>query len=124
MVFFSSFLLRMGVLLVVFFLSSTRCHFCGGLKRQRARCSGTRRADQGALFLSLLVVMASSLLRMDFSLFVFISLKLADWGFFVSFHFQVLQDDELRDSALLVFANKQDLPNAMNTAEVQREPLR
>ena len=30
----------------------------------------------------------------------------------------VLQDDRLRDSAVLVFANKQDLPQAMNTAEV------
>jgi len=31
---------------------------------------------------------------------------------------KILQDDEMRDAALLVFANKQDLPNAMNTAEV------
>ena len=30
----------------------------------------------------------------------------------------VLQDDRLRDAAVLVFANKQDLPQAMNTAEV------
>ena len=30
----------------------------------------------------------------------------------------VLQDDRLRDSAVLVFTNKQDLPQAMNTAEV------
>ena len=29
----------------------------------------------------------------------------------------VLQD-ELRDAVLLVFANKQDLPNAMNAAEI------
>ncbi|CAI0551878.1 unnamed protein product, partial [Linum tenue] len=27
-------------------------------------------------------------------------------------------DDELRDAVLLVFANKQDLPNAMNAAEI------
>merc|ERR1719262_160424 len=27
-------------------------------------------------------------------------------------------EDELRDACLLVFANKQDLPNAMSTAEV------
>ena len=29
-----------------------------------------------------------------------------------------LQEDELRDSVILVFANKQDLPNAMNVSEV------
>lgn len=28
------------------------------------------------------------------------------------------QQDELRDAVLLVFANKQDLPNAMNAAEI------
>ena len=32
----------------------------------------------------------------------------------LSFHGQ----DELRDAVLLVFANKQDLPNAMNAAEI------
>ncbi|XP_047309618.1 ADP-ribosylation factor D-like [Impatiens glandulifera] len=31
---------------------------------------------------------------------------------------RMLNEDELRDSALLVFANKQDLPNAMNAAEI------
>lgn len=30
----------------------------------------------------------------------------------------MLQEDELRDAVLLVFANKQDLPNAMTAAEV------
>jgi len=30
----------------------------------------------------------------------------------------MLNEDELRDSILLVFANKQDLPNAMNAAEM------
>lgn len=30
----------------------------------------------------------------------------------------ILQDDELRDAVLLVFANKQDLPNAMNAVEL------
>ena len=30
----------------------------------------------------------------------------------------MLSDDELRESSLLVFANKQDLPNAMNCAEI------
>ena len=30
----------------------------------------------------------------------------------------VLEDDRLRDAALLVFANKQDLPGAMTTSEV------
>ncbi|KAB0801189.1 hypothetical protein PPYR_05543 [Photinus pyralis] len=30
----------------------------------------------------------------------------------------VLQEDELRDAVLLVFANKQDLPNAMTAAEL------
>ncbi len=29
-----------------------------------------------------------------------------------------LQEDELRDAALLVFANKQDLPNAMTASEI------
>ena len=31
---------------------------------------------------------------------------------------RMLSEDELRDAVLLVFANKQDLPNAMNAAEV------
>ncbi|KAI8097686.1 ADP-ribosylation factor [Halteromyces radiatus] len=31
---------------------------------------------------------------------------------------RMLNEDELRDSLLLVFANKQDLPNAMNAAEI------
>jgi small GTP-binding protein len=31
---------------------------------------------------------------------------------------KMLSEDELRDAVLLVFANKQDLPNAMNTVEV------
>ncbi|XP_068560537.1 ADP-ribosylation factor 2a [Cebidichthys violaceus] len=31
---------------------------------------------------------------------------------------RMLAEDELNDAALLVFANKQDLPNAMNSAEV------
>jgi len=31
---------------------------------------------------------------------------------------KMLNEDELRDAALLVFANKQDLPNAMNAAEI------
>ena len=30
----------------------------------------------------------------------------------------MLSEDELRDSILLVYANKQDLPNAMSPAEV------
>jgi ADP-ribosylation factor protein 1 len=30
----------------------------------------------------------------------------------------MLREDELRDAKLLVFANKQDLPNAMSVAEV------
>ena len=29
-----------------------------------------------------------------------------------------LQEDELRDAVLLVFANKQDLPNAMSAGEL------
>ncbi|CAH2072744.1 unnamed protein product, partial [Thlaspi arvense] len=33
------------------------------------------------------------------------------------FEFNIVQD-ELRDAVLLVFANKQDLPNAMNAAEI------
>lgn len=31
---------------------------------------------------------------------------------------RMLAEDELRDSLLLVFANKQDLPNAMSAAEI------
>jgi len=30
----------------------------------------------------------------------------------------MLHEDELRDAVLLIFANKQDLPNAMNAAEI------
>ena len=30
----------------------------------------------------------------------------------------MLNEDELREAMLLVFANKQDLPNAMNAAEI------
>jgi ADP-ribosylation factor protein 1 len=30
----------------------------------------------------------------------------------------MLGEDELRDALLLVFANKQDLPNAMNASEL------
>jgi len=29
-----------------------------------------------------------------------------------------MQEDELRDVVLLIFANKQDIPQAMNTAEL------
>jgi ADP-ribosylation factor protein 1 len=31
---------------------------------------------------------------------------------------RMLNEDELRDAVLLVFANKQDLPNAMNPTEI------
>lgn len=31
---------------------------------------------------------------------------------------RMLSEDELRDAVVLVFANKQDLPNAMNAAEI------
>merc|ERR1711912_164378 len=31
---------------------------------------------------------------------------------------RMINEDELREAALLIFANKQDLPNAMNAAEV------
>jgi len=31
---------------------------------------------------------------------------------------KMLSEDELRDAAILVFANKQDLPNAMNASEI------
>lgn len=33
----------------------------------------------------------------------------------------MLREDELKDALLLVFANKQDLPNAMKTAELTRQ---
>ena len=39
------------------------------------------------------------------------------FGFF-NFFFFFFWQDELRDAVLLVFANKQDLPNAMNAAEI------
>merc|ERR1712228_917443 len=32
--------------------------------------------------------------------------------------FKMLSEDEMRDAVLLVFANKQDLPNSMTAAEV------
>ena len=35
---------------------------------------------------------------------------------------RMLNEDELRDALLLVFANKQDLPNAMNAAEITDKP--
>jgi ADP-ribosylation factor protein 1 len=31
---------------------------------------------------------------------------------------RVLQEDDLRDAPLLILCNKQDLPDAMNTAEI------
>ena len=31
---------------------------------------------------------------------------------------RMLAEDELREAVLLIFANKQDLPNAMNAAEI------
>lgn len=31
---------------------------------------------------------------------------------------RMLNEDELRDAVLLIFANKQDLPNAMSVAEI------
>lgn len=36
----------------------------------------------------------------------------------IFFSFIQLQEDELRDAVLLVFANKQDLPNAMAVSEL------
>jgi signal recognition particle receptor subunit beta len=33
----------------------------------------------------------------------------------------MLKEDELRDAILLVFANKQDLPNAMNATEITEQ---
>jgi len=33
----------------------------------------------------------------------------------------MLNEDELRDALLLVFANKQDLPNAMSPAEITQQ---
>jgi len=34
---------------------------------------------------------------------------------------QILKEDEMRDAVVLVFANKQDLPNAMPAAEVSEK---
>merc|ERR1711904_519446 len=35
--------------------------------------------------------------------------------------FRMLDDDEMRDAALLVFANKQDLPGAMDASQVAKK---
>ena len=35
-----------------------------------------------------------------------------------SYYIFQLQEDELRDAVLLIFANKQDLPNAMSASEL------
>lgn len=43
-------------------------------------------------------------------------LNFADWPVEFNSLYSLFQD-ELRDAVLLVFANKQDLPNAMNAAE-------
>ena len=37
---------------------------------------------------------------------------------------RMLSEDELREAVVLVFANKQDLPNAMPAAEVTDKPCR
>ena len=37
---------------------------------------------------------------------------------------RMLNEDELREAVLLIFANKQDLPNAMNAAEITGDKLR
>merc|ERR1711988_61495 len=34
---------------------------------------------------------------------------------------KILNEDEMRDAVLLVFSNKQDLPNSMSTAEVSEK---
>jgi ADP-ribosylation factor protein 1 len=36
---------------------------------------------------------------------------------------RMLNEDELRDALLLVFANKQDLPNAMNAADITEKVI-
>ncbi|KAL6294507.1 hypothetical protein ACE6H2_002649 [Prunus campanulata] len=40
------------------------------------------------------------------------------YGVSLDFVSRSARSDELRDAVLLVFANKQDLPNAMNAAEI------
>lgn len=45
-------------------------------------------------------------------------LSKTDWIFPVTDFAYCDMQDELRDAVLLVFANKQDLPNAMNAAEI------
>lgn len=45
-------------------------------------------------------------------------LLLVYWIFMVNKYTTPCFQDELRDAVLLVFANKQDLPNAMNAAEI------
>lgn len=53
--------------------------------------------------------------------------RIADGGFNLIFHLifsareelhRMLQEEDLRDAVLLVFANKQDLPNASSPAEI------
>jgi signal recognition particle receptor subunit beta len=36
----------------------------------------------------------------------------------LNINFMLLLQDELRDATLLIFANKQDLPNAMSVSEI------
>ncbi|VVD01207.1 unnamed protein product, partial [Leptidea sinapis] len=36
----------------------------------------------------------------------------------IGFNVETLKEDELRDAVILVFANKQDMPNAMTAAEL------
>ena len=52
-----------------------------------------------------------------FFLFIFWLFLMKD-VFFVDVIILVPVQDELRDAVLLVFANKQDLPNAMTAAEI------
>ncbi|CAH2066574.1 unnamed protein product [Thlaspi arvense] len=66
-------------------------------------------------------VVAHLAFLLSFSLSLFQILVLSALRFFaVSFSLSRVfsSEDELRDAVLLVFANKQDLPNAMNAAEI------
>nr|XP_027225878.1 ADP-ribosylation factor 2-like [Penaeus vannamei] len=54
---------------------------------------------------------------MNYSIFLHYQIKFKIYGEVPILCLQ-LREDELRDAVLLVFANKQDLPNAMTAAEL------
>jgi len=77
--------------------------------------------DTGVIWLSLNIVLVSIFICCCF--FIAVKFKLNDdlscQSSFYKYLFPLqLGEDELRDAVLLVFANKQDLPNAMTSSEI------